>query len=518
MNISYLPELCMKEISTVLKDNPSGLYRCSLINRHWNQHFLPELWKNPFQESRINSKRLIETLFLCLSPEEKESIQDYTINPITSNPHTTYSKFLQVLDLKKMIYYIEINFSVTHHQLIYEKLCYHFNSNSTNLSKIIFFVGKTAVRNNADYADLFLYPNAKNLSTLKEVEFHGLSLSGLIFNCYKVCRDLQTITFYSTEPFPELLFNFNERYNGYKYFNLKNLIKSQRSLKNLNIQGFLVSENKYLYEAVNSQVSSLISIKFKLLHLNNNCTLDYLVKCKNLEELQILECKFHGNIITKDENHLVKFPIKSKLKYLKFKNCIQTDFLGNYSLIISMFGQNLNCLDIRGIDVLSDSRKVNLITLVATYCHNLKIFKISIIDEHVKYIPSLLSSCQRLQHVTFNTYEQNEMIHIDLSEIGKTMPSSMNRFTLKMNLHFTPENFKEFLINIKDNINLKVLSFRECRLFSNDHLDMLIKHGNGCLRRLKINKTIKIDEEELLRARQFVKIETAKILNKTSND
>ncbi|CAI2170418.1 10257_t:CDS:2 [Funneliformis geosporum] len=434
MNVSYLPDLCMKEISTVLKDNPSGLYRCSLINRHWNQYFLPELWKEPFQaKARINTKRLIETLFLCLPPEEKECIQDFTNIPINSNPHSMYSKYIQVLNLRMLSQYIEKDFPRMHHQLIYEKLFHHFNSNSTNISKIIFFMGKkgkTTSNNyyNADHAgypDLFLCPNAKNLSTLKEVEFYGIALSGLIFNCYKVCRDLQTITFYNTEEFPEMLSNFNEGYRGYKYFNLKNLIKSQRNLKNLNIQGFLVSENKYLYEAVNSQ--------------------------------------------------------------------------------------NLHSLYIRGDNVLSASRKVNLITLIATYCHNLKVFKISIIDEHVKFIPSLLSSCRRLEHVTFNTYDQIEVINIDLSEIGKTMPSSMNRFALKMSLYFTPENFKEFLINIKDQTNLKVLNFKRCRLFSNDHLDTLIKHGNGRLRKLKINNARKVDHEGLLRARKFVKIETPKI-------
>jgi len=150
--------------------------------------------------------------------------------------------------------------------------------------------------------------------------------------------------------------------------------------------------------------------------------------------------------------------------------------------------------------------------VIATYCFNLKTLKISIIDDHIKYIPSLFSSCRKLQHVTFNTYEHKESIDINLSEIGKTMPSTMNRFTMKMNLHFTPENFKEFLINSKDKIGLKVLNFRKCKLISNDHLDVLIKHGNGCLKRFKINKTIKVDHEGLFRAKQFVQIEKPKFL------
>ncbi|CAB4429639.1 unnamed protein product [Rhizophagus irregularis] len=84
---------------------------------------------------------------------------------------------------------------------------------------------------------------------------------------------------------------------------------------------------------------------------------------------------------------------------------------------------------------------------------------------------------------------------------------------MKMNLYFTPENFKEFLINIKDKLNLEVLNFKRCELFDNDHLNMLINYNNGNLKRLKINASIKVDYDALSKANQFLKIENPKLEN-----
>ncbi|RIA80612.1 hypothetical protein C1645_882069 [Glomus cerebriforme] len=635
MDATYLPELCMKEILIILKNNPSCLLKCSLINRHWNQYFLPELWENPFlenSESKIDTKKLIETFIRCLSFNEKRSILDSIIDlTIIQNPYLMYSKYLKVIDLGKLVNYIKSYYPVNHHLQIYKLLCFNFISNSTNLSKII--LSKHSVFNNN--TDIFLYSNARNLSTLKEIEFNGKSLSGLILNCRKICKDLQTITFYCLEDLSDLI--FSERYSGDKYLNLKNLIKSQKNLKNLNIHGFLLSQNKYLYDAINFQSSSLKSIKFESIDFNKNCTLSYLIKCENLEELFFLNCKFYGNMITdKKVNHknndsdydsdiddndeidekdetilkiddIINFQFKSNLKFLKFENCNQFDFYDNYSLIISIFrknlkylhikgdaasiglkninllsliasncenleelqiskcyeyynnnndhiiinkfynindnfqiksnlkfikfedcnqihlldnylfiisicGQNLQYLYIRGKEILRSSKNINLLLIISTNCFNLLLLKISIIDKYINYIPTLFSSCQKLQHVTFNNYDQNILININLSEIGKSLPLSIKRFTMKMNLNFTPENFKHFLINIKNNFNLEVLNFRNCVLFSNDHLNILILYGIGHLKRLKINNAIKVDHDELLKANQFIKIDSPKIL------
>jgi hypothetical protein len=240
-------------------------------------------------------------------------------------------------------------------------------------------------------------------------------------------------------------------------------------------------------------------------------------RCENLEELRISGCSDFDEYLFINENNNVinNFQIRSKLKYLKFEDCSQRHLLDAYPLVTSICGQNLQYLYIRGKEILSATRNIrniNLLLIISRNCFNLKLLKISIINKYIGFIPKLFSSCQKLQHVTFNTYDQKELINIDLSEIGETIPLSMKRFTMKMNLYFTPENFKEFLINSKDKINLEVLNFRECELFSDDHLNMLIKYGNGYLKRFKINNAIKVDNESLSKANQFVKIEGPKFL------
>ncbi|CAB4393953.1 unnamed protein product [Rhizophagus irregularis] len=331
MDANYLPELCMKEILTNLKNHPSGLLKCSLLNRHWNHYFLPELWKNPFKEnleSKINTKKLIETFVNCLTINEKRSIiNNNDIN--YKNPYLMYTKYLQVIDLNKLVNYITFTYPVNNHLQIYKLLCFNFLANSKNITTII--LSKHSVFNNN--TDLFLYSNSRNLSTLKEIEFNGLSLSNLIYNCRKICNELETITFY----------DISERYtDSDKYYNLKNLIKSQKNLKNLNIFGFSISQNRYLYEAIKFQSHYLKNIKFDSIDFNRHCNLSYLIKCKNLEELQFLNCNFYGNtlnnkIINQDERNdyysdededIVDIDINfqfnnniiSKLNFLKFEN------------------------------------------------------------------------------------------------------------------------------------------------------------------------------------------------------
>ncbi|GES88701.1 hypothetical protein GLOIN_2v1774597 [Rhizophagus clarus] len=112
--------------------------------------------------------------------------------------------------------------------------------------------------------------------------------------------------------------------------------------------------------------------------------------------------------------------------------------------------------------------------------------------------------------VSFNNYDQKNLINIDLSKIGFNLPPSLKKFTMKMNLFFTPENFKEFLIHSK---NLEVLNFKSCELFNNDHLNILIHYRNNNLKRLKINSAIKVDYDGLSRANQFLKIDSPKLVD-----
>lgn len=628
MDATYLPELCMKEILITLEYHPSALLKCSLLNRHWNQYFLPELWKNPFKEdleSKIDTKKLIETFINCLTIKEKRSIID---DIDYKNPYLMYTKYLQVIDLNKLVNYITCIYPVNIHLQIYKLLCFNFLTNSKTIKKVI--LSKHSVFNNN--TDLFLYSNSRNLSTLKEIEFNGLSLSNLIYNCRKICNELETITFYDT----------SEKYTDHKYYNLKNLIKSQKNLKNLSIYGFSISQNRYLYEAVKFQSHNLKCIEFDSIDFNRHCNLSYLIKCENLEELQFINCNFYGNTLSNknnvinqddrndyysdedediidvdvnfkfnnnisrlnflkfencnqfsfhdnqsliimifgknlkrlhimrenDSNYLRSVNLlndlrsinllsiitkrceileelkisrcfnnnqrnnfnnfnnddiiindenininNSKLKYLKFEDCNQIHLLRNCSLIFSICGQNLIDLYIRGKEILEITKNINLLLILSTNCSNLKLLKISILEKYFNYIPSLFSSCQKLQIISFNNYDQRNLINIDLSKIGSNIPISLKKFTMKMNLYFTPENFKEFLINIKDKLNLEVLNFKRCELFNNDHLDMLIKYSNGNLKKLKINGSIKVDYDALSRANQFFKVENPKLEN-----
>ncbi|GBC42056.2 hypothetical protein GLOIN_2v1774597 [Rhizophagus irregularis DAOM 181602=DAOM 197198] len=484
MDANYLPELCMKEILTNLKNHPSGLLKCSLLNRHWNHYFLPELWKNPFKEnleSKINTKKLIETFVNCLTINEKRSIiNNNDIN--YKNPYLMYTKYLQVIDLNKLVNYITFTYPVNNHLQIYKLLCFNFLANSKNITTII--LSKHSVFNNN--TDLFLYSNSRNLSTLKEIEFNGLSLSNLIYNCRKI---YERNDYYSDEDEDivdiDINFQFNnniisklnflkfENCNQFGFYDNQSLIILifGKSLKRLHI----VREN----DSNHLRSVNLLSNDLRSINLLSTIT----KRCENLEELQIS------------------------------RYCNQIHLLKNCYLIFSICGQNLNYLYIRGKEILEITKNVNLLLILSTNCNNLKLLKLSITEKYFNYIPSLFTSCQKLQFISFNNYDQRNLINIDLSKIGLTLPLSLKKFTMKMNLYFTPENFKEFLINIKDKLNLEVLNFKRCELFDNDHLNMLINYNNGNLKRLKINASIKVDYDVLSKANQFLKIENPKLEN-----
>ncbi|KAF0464706.1 hypothetical protein F8M41_026444 [Gigaspora margarita] len=55
---SALPTLCFNEIFKHLHGDISSLHSCALVNHHWSEHAIPELWRDPFVITKYNSRRI----------------------------------------------------------------------------------------------------------------------------------------------------------------------------------------------------------------------------------------------------------------------------------------------------------------------------------------------------------------------------------------------------------------------------------------------------------------------------
>ncbi|CAG8508751.1 4604_t:CDS:2 [Cetraspora pellucida] len=51
------PTLCFNEIFKYLHGDISSLHSCALVNHHWSEHAIPELWRDPFVVTKSKSRR-----------------------------------------------------------------------------------------------------------------------------------------------------------------------------------------------------------------------------------------------------------------------------------------------------------------------------------------------------------------------------------------------------------------------------------------------------------------------------
>jgi len=75
---STLPTLCLHNIFEYLRNDPSSLYACALVNRHWWRHAISELWRDPFivVKSKDCRAKLFDLLMLFL-----DDINSKSMNP-----------------------------------------------------------------------------------------------------------------------------------------------------------------------------------------------------------------------------------------------------------------------------------------------------------------------------------------------------------------------------------------------------------------------------------------------------
>src|SRR6266487_2089632 len=88
------PTLCFNEIFKYLGDDVASLHSCALVNHHWSEHAIPELWRDPFVIVQAKGRRskLIYSLLPFLEINGKHQFAPSALNRTPSYPYLYYLK------------------------------------------------------------------------------------------------------------------------------------------------------------------------------------------------------------------------------------------------------------------------------------------------------------------------------------------------------------------------------------------------------------------------------------------
>nr|CAG8549222.1 1700_t:CDS:2 [Entrophospora candida] len=374
--------------------------------------------------------------------------------------------------------------------------------------------------------NIFLYPNAKtNLTKIKTLITHGEYVDGLLSTASQILCNLKEIQFILT----------NSNYFATTFQDLSKLIESQKSLENLLIK---CSRSKPL--GFKNIFQSLINTQF--------------------ESLAILTLE---NVDFQSEFPFKLFISLKELKYLKLESSFsKLDTLIINSCLIPMklpeiiFSKSKNLINVKFLGEQTISNCSNYLTLLTSYCRNLKYFSGTInfkqqqqmmdLIEFLKAsknlekvaindIKKIRTNGRSLNHIwvekpiisslatnTTNTKNTNgdDLFSEYLPEIGKSLPTTIKTFKVRNVLSFSPDCLKQFLANCKG--ELKYLGFASCKDFSSAHLQAIIdyienkKRDGNCgvdgeiLKRLNVRGCYLINFEDLSYVKNFIKIVNGK--------
>ncbi|CAG8482147.1 11284_t:CDS:2 [Diversispora eburnea] len=310
--------------------------------------------------------------------------------------------------------------------LAYNSFCKHFISNCLHIFKL-------DISNSRQLSNIFEFPGAtKCLSSIKILRYgdnHNLLGNYIPKQIDLISKNICRFELYMPGNYPTLK-------------DLEELIKSQKKITEMELILFEKSTfNKLIDILINTEHKNTIeNFEFYKIDLTTGMS----INSSLIEQLALFK----------------------NLKYLKFDEYINDDELTFRELV----------------------------ELFINYCGNLVELEISIDLEEFEEMIKLLKVCKKLKslYVYDKLLERFEelIIYRDLDisqilpEIGQVMPSEMKRFDIDINLKFTHEALKEFLVNCKVNYKKLNLELWHVQKLTDIDRDLLNKYG------IKINEKI----------------------------
>ncbi|RIA84331.1 hypothetical protein C1645_879991 [Glomus cerebriforme] len=372
-----LPTDCLNEIFEHLEEDKITLHSCLLVDRLWCKISVRILWRNiwrykytiAYQYQLKVASAILSTLIACLPNESKEILYKNKIfisTPTPNSPLFNYAGFCKVLsinEIRRIINNVLQFFDIDQKAITSKEVIKMFINQISSLKRLIYYTFYNTIPNNISFP---YFPNY--LVDLLELRCSSNINSEFFYYLSQICHNLQSITI----EFRDFTVS-NE---------LKELISSQRNLKNLNL--FIYEENDWtnIIPALIKHSNTLT--KLHLYGNNDSLSLSFVSLFSNLQEFKFSFLFTNENF--KELQHVI-FP---KLQILKIPYyCLKPEYVIKF---LENNGKNL-----KECYFGEDSSALNL--SIAEFCPNLKKLSVCFNNDELNTLITIFNNCQNLESI-----------------------------------------------------------------------------------------------------------------------
>ncbi|RGB38900.1 hypothetical protein C1646_691261 [Rhizophagus diaphanus] len=460
------------------------LYNCLLVNRLWCKTVVPLLWQNPFSHFDKNKiqrwkykSSLINTYVTCLDSNAKNYLKNSdVILPEEINKRSTfnYETFLQSLDYTLLfqstgnwigeVENCTLRKLTLRHYLLVEELCKLFFSSSRNLKELIYDKPHSLPHvQELRYIPLKYLGAEQSMSKLVSFKVYDLIPNEIIISLSQISHHLSEIQIETTGDNDDAL---------------ASLISVQKSLKKL----VICSEDNL--PKLSDVLRKNLSLSLTHVEINWEFCVPFDIFCNCSDTLEYFSVQqYYSGLISRSTFHQFSNTQFKKLHTLKI--ITPKLYLDQISTLIRNTKDTLKYihLDYEKISIESSVELINSISR----CSQLNTLEIFVPDDSISCIVNLLSSCKKLQKISFLTGDSlNDLdtYTVDISDIlpkiGKILPNNLSTFYLSHNWITTANSLRDFLKECEKNFKKrgeKKLDFRIIKELSAEHIDVIEEFG-----------------------------------------
>jgi hypothetical protein len=493
-NPPNLPLDCIVEILEYLRNDKKTLFSNLFVNRTWSQLIIPLLWCRPFEIRDKENVKIIDTLILCLSKEEKNKFlekmngnHDIERTPIFDYPH-----YIRGLDYRNLECLIESWVTKSNDNLLPRNIeIFLFNlignlifTRSRGLTILTlehydYYYYKFRKSNYTSFKDILSFNNIKNtLENLQKLEIKFFSddekisseiISNLFFTLSKYSNNIKHI---HIDVSVEENILFSQICNSFT-----NLIESQSNLITLEIHQYLS------FSFVNSLYTQSNSLTFlKINYLKNfHSLLPALSACINLETLEFSEYFMIEDIndLVNSVNNLSPIHIKNLLAYRIDPESIEENFASSMMILIKLSVNTLKSLTL-------DHVNQGILEVISINCPRINYLSLNIIPEEISFFSKVLSSLTCLESLIFIEDFTGDFLFRTrdvLLNIASNLPSSLKYFG------FWTMDY-DILYDFLQNIHVDLQELDIFKGLNDDEMNIIINFArkNGNLKRFGYKK------------------------------
>ncbi|CAG8619615.1 2104_t:CDS:1 [Paraglomus occultum] len=508
-----MPVECLQEIFKCHQYEPNYLYTCLQVSKHWCQHAVTLLYRNPFDKIHKPSAKLITTYLQFLDDKTISSFESRGVRiPCYSRPFMIdYPVYVHTLCYKQS-YDSVIDFlsehDVTKRQVwekelfakeILDEILKMFVTRGVHIDELTLDTEDSNVYPPNVYMLLPRFPGVPSfMRRVRKFTCGGRFEKGdLMCRMSTFCKDLHTLqlNFYDYDMYDPRDRDRSETKR------IGTLIEAQLHLQRLIIHGpyrFLSN----LLPAVTSQSNCLIHVEFVRVVFRDYVPLFIVAMCSNLQTLIMEDCE---NL---NDNILAPLATSSFTRLKKFV------FINRYQKVldnlIPVVANTLGSLrEVRFRRRLPNSAVIcnvpdippAVVETIGRTSVKLKHFEGHVEQETMPAFMTLLMSCLTLKRLTISV-EHREFF---TTHVPLLFPRSLRFLTISFAGFLSADELDDFMNHCSAPLETLQLPASSC--IDRHHFHVIVKHARrmGTLQRLALSRHANVSEKDIEQARGVVK-------------